>query len=86
MQEAPHGTQSRAPRVTPWAQGRCSTPEPPRPPNKASPDGVETTSFLCAALSPASSLLFWLHGFPSLSHFLSWLSCINPKSLLFCEA
>ena len=32
IQEAPRGTQSQDSRITPWAQGRCQTTEPPRDP------------------------------------------------------
>ena len=40
MQGAPHGTQSLDSRITPWAEGRCSTAEPPRDPY-SSQFGVE---------------------------------------------
>ena len=33
MQGARHGTRSRDRRITPWAEGRCSTAEPPRRPS-----------------------------------------------------
>ena len=33
MPEARRGTRSRDSRMTPWAEGKCSTAEPPRHPN-----------------------------------------------------
>ena len=34
MQVARYGTQSQDSGITPWAEGRCSTVEPPRHPQK----------------------------------------------------